>query len=296
MLINNVIIPTVSYGSEAFGGNDSRLQRIKTVIDKSLGHIVHCKNYPRTRVYEELDIKPVLLRASVNRVRGYIKWKQSKSIIKKLIESGVDFKTRKSTWCKNTLKWMKRFKINNNSDIGIAKEEVTEHMIKRFRKNDVTQASTFAYNLNIRSSKAIRKLQLNNLALNIGINELIKIRTGTCLSTNRLVNYGKIDRTFYNKCICCLENVREDAKHLFLDCSKFNNERKIYLKLDDSAYNGLDPPWRSNFNDTLQIILGGECPASGKMPSESIVNSINFLSVISKRRKAIIGECLRRRS
>ena len=296
MIVNNVIIPAVSYGAEVFGINETRIQKVKTMVDRSVAHIVHCKNFPRARVYEELDIKPIQMRTSINRVRGFLKWKNSNGIIKDLINTTERFKTSKGTWCKATRKWMKRFKMNVDNSVDEGKREATEYYVKRIKKNDTTEASNMANNMNIKSGKFLRKLEINKRVKTVGVNDLLKIRTGTFLFTNRLVHYGKVDRLLYNKCMCCKENIKEDMKHLFLDCSRFKDERRKFLKLDDSTYNGLDPPWRLNSSYTLSLILGGDCPASGKMPSERIINSINFLSAISKKRKAIIGECFNPRS
>ena len=183
---------------------------------------------------------------------------------------------------------MKRFKLNVDNSVEEGKKEVAEYYIKRLKKNDKTEASN--------SGKFLRKIEINKRVITTGLNDLLRIRTGTFLFTNRLIQYGKVDRSFYDKCICCKENVREDLKHLFLDCKIFKDERIRYLKLDENLYNGLDPPWRSNSVITLSLILGGDCPASGKMPSDRIIDSINFLSVISKKRKACIGECFNPRS
>ena len=290
MLVNNVLIPTISYGSEAFGINKSRIQKIKTVVDKSLSHIVHCKNFPRVRLYEELDIKPLQIRTTENRIRGYLKWGKSNGTIKELIDSSITFKSKKGTWCKSSRKWMKRFNIGLENTFEVGKKEVTDCLVKIIKRNDKTETSAFANALNIGSGKLLRKIEINNKAKAKGVNDLLKIRTGTFFFTNRLIKYGKIDQIYYNRCLCCKEQIKEDPKHLFLECAKFKNERKIFLKINASIYNGWDPPVQANQTNILSLILGGDCPASGKMPSERIINSINYLSSISKKREAIIAE------
>ena len=155
MIVNNVVIPAVSYGAEVFGANEIRIQKIKTVVDKSVAHIVHCKNFPRARVYEELDIKPVQMRASVNRVRGFLKWKKSKGIIRELIDTAERFKTRKGTWCKVTRKWMKK-----------KKKKKKDNLFKRIDKLWLLQTyqtlQSFDYQRNLRSR--IKTLTNNGFA------------------------------------------------------------------------------------------------------------------------------------
>lgn len=46
----------------------------------------------------------------------------------------------------------------------------------------------------------------------------------------------------------------------------------------------------TNIKRIISTILGGEQPASGKIPVENIIKTIEYLSAISLRRSAIISQ------
>ena len=128
-----------------------------------------------------------------------------------------------------------------------------------------------------------------------GVLQLLKIRTGTFAFTNKLVLHRKIKREFYNKCICCKKEIIEDAKHLFFECDKFKDERAKFIKYKFSNYNVPGPPDRIEkaIIKDLKFVLGGDLPASGKMHAERLVDTVNFLTAISRKRLASIAECVR---
>ena len=92
MIINNVISPMVSYGAEAFGLNETRMQKAKTTVDRCILCIVNDRNFPRNRVYEELDIKPIQIKAAISRIRSYDKWRKNDKILCKLIGTADNLK------------------------------------------------------------------------------------------------------------------------------------------------------------------------------------------------------------
>ena len=77
MLVNNIIVPTVAYGTEIFGMSEKRSQNLKKTIDISISHVLGSKNFCRNRAYEEFDMKPIQVKAAMSRARAYYKWKNS---------------------------------------------------------------------------------------------------------------------------------------------------------------------------------------------------------------------------
>jgi len=112
MLIGGIIAPTVLFGAEIFGMSERRCSSLRKVVDTGISMILKSRNYSRNRAYEELDLKPVQVKAAVSRARGYSKWSQSKGFIRDLINTSDQFKSRKHTWSKTTKTWLKRFRIN----------------------------------------------------------------------------------------------------------------------------------------------------------------------------------------
>ena len=290
MLVNNIIIPTVSYGTEIFGMSEKRTQGIKKVIDISLSHILNTKNFCRNRAYEEFDLKSIHMKAAINRTRAFRKWKESKNLISDLIRSSEIYKSRKSTWSKGTNLWLKRFKIDINNPLSNGKQEIMENYIPRIMKRDKTETSKLARILKVKSGKLLRRLEINMELKPLGVYNLMRLRTGTFMFTNKLTFIGILSHTYKDKCICCKANIKEEIGHILLECNAFKNERDKYLEIDPGDRK-LAPDKLKNKN--LNLLLGGERPASGKMQAEKIVKTIDYLSAIARKRAALIAEAIR---
>ena len=283
MIIGNVLIPTVGYGSEIFGMSETRTRAIKRVLDYSLANVLGTKNYCRNRAYEEFNLTPVQVRAAMSRARGFYKWKDSRGLIRDLIETAQDFKCQKDTWCKGTRKWLKRFKIEPESN-SLGRKEVLANYVSRIEKRDKAIATKLAKEYKIKSGKHIRRLEIRNKLKPLGTNQLTKIRTGTFLFTDRLIQMGKIKPDLKNKCVCCKKDTQEDIAHLFLECEAFREERKILkLKAEENS--------PQNKKKVIIKILGGDSPASGKMPLTAVVKSTDYLSLIAGKRASFIAAC-----
>ena len=285
MLINNIILPTVSYGTEIFGMSERRTQRIKRVVDISISQILKTKNYCRNRAYEEFDIKSAHVKAAISRTRAITKWKDSNFLIKYLIESSNEFKSRKSTWTKGTNLWLKRFKIDLNNPDRSSKQLVLENYSERIDKKDKTITTKLAKDYKIKSGKLIRKLEIQKTLKPLGVYQLMKLRTGTFNFTNNLVYKGFIRPEYKNKCLCCNESIVEDIKHLLLECKAFKQERLKYLNTIVPNNIGTST---NLLNKHISMILGGDWLASSKMPADSIVKTIDYLSAITLRRSQFI--------
>ena len=228
MLVNSIVIPTVTYGTEVFGMSEKRMQALKKVVDSSITAILNCRGYCRQRAYEELDLKAVAVKAAVSRARAYEKWKTSRSLIRDLIATSVSFKSKNYTWSKATRVWLKCHKLESNGQI---RREVLYEYSKRLSKRDKSEISKFAKITSIGSGKLIRKLELNSCE-GIGYLALTKIRTGSYPFVNRLVVSGRLSHNCINKCIFCGENTRENAEHVLLKCSAWNQERSEILQVE----------------------------------------------------------------
>ena len=290
MLVNNVIIPTVLYGSEIFGMSETRISPLKQVSDKAIGLILNSKKFCRVRAYEEMDLKPIQIRAASSRARGLAKWKNGRGLISDLIGSVDEFKKRKRTWAKATNAWTKRFKIRDE-DMSIQTAISTEY-ICRIKRRDRSGISKQAETHKLSSGKKLRRLQISDQSLVSGIHHLTKIRTGTFRLVNDYVHCKRLDRRHLNRCIFCNKNMVENVEHLFLYCNAWKRERQKCLGL--ATLN--DPPNDQNslaeVRKILSCALGGNVLASSRKPADWLSMSCRFLSAIAKRRSAIMAEHL----
>ena len=278
MLVNNVVIPTVLYGSEIFGMSESRIRPLKQVSDMAVGLILNSKKFCRVRTYQEFDLKQTQVRAASARARGLEKWKNGRGLISDLIRSEGQFKNRKRTWVKATNAWTKRFKIHDESmSIQTA---ITSSYISRIQRNDHSGISKQAEIHKFSSGKKVRRLQISSQKLVSGCYHLTKIRTGTYKFVNDYVYSKKIDIRHLNKCIFCKKNVMENNEHLFLYCNAWNRERQTLLGLATLEYPPNDQNSLAEVKKILSCVLGGNVLASSRKPAEWLSMSWQFLNCL----------------
>jgi hypothetical protein len=289
MLIGSIVAPTVLFGAELFGMSERRCSSLKKVVDTGISMILNCKNYSRNRAYEELDLKPVQVKAAVSRARGYSKWSQCNGLIKDLIDTSDQFKSRKHTWSKTTKMWLKRFRINLTESLSLGRMEVLNEYIPRVNRRDHTEATRQATQLKLGSGKQIRRLQLSNLSSTSGLYYLTRLRTGTYQFTNKLIFSGIISPRYINKCAFCKKNTIENIEHLIIHCDAWNMERLTFLKINDINESLIT----DNLRSVLKSVLGGNNPASGRKPVDWIIATGKFLSAISRKRTVIVTDLKR---
>ncbi|KAL6120520.1 hypothetical protein NUSPORA_02741 [Nucleospora cyclopteri] len=86
--------------------------------------------------------------------------------------------------------------------------------------------------LGLTNSKRIMKLEICGQAGQMEVRYLIKIKIGAFRYTNFYVQCGRLPESMHGTCAICRASVKENIFHLFLDCGKYTEERKEFLKLD----------------------------------------------------------------
>ena len=84
----------------------------------------------------------------------------------------------------------------------------------------------------------------------------MKLRTNTFKFTNMLVYAKEVPKFYYNRCICCRQEILEDHVHLLLNCPTFKSEREKYIKLKIYCYNVPGPPGKDYYVNLVKKILG----------------------------------------
>lgn len=284
MLIANVILPKTLYGQEIYGMAESRMQRCKVILDKSIRCILKRNNFCRARAYQELDISSAYIKACATRARGFAKWRHSRCLIKDLIQDREKFKCRKRTWISQSVVWLKTMKI----DLDLPAEElvpkVIENRSKKKEDSDKSRATDFARSLGIRSGKMLRRAQVHEMLPSKGVLALLKLRTGTFLFTKHLVQALDLDSRLRNICLFCGAEVEEDAWHYLLVCSLFSGARRAsnMAELPQDA----DPAVKIS---VLRKLLSGEKEAAVRQPLElGMRHTVEFLSRAQTPRLAVI--------
>ena len=288
MLIKGILIPTLNYGCEIFGMNEQRMGSLKRILDNGLKCINRKSNFCRLRTYDEFDIKPLYISAAVGRVRGIKKWEGSYGLISDCIKSQKVFKSKESTWIKETKRWLKVMKLDIDLPIKELLSEVKKNRNTRLHERDKSNIGAWADKLNIKSGKLIRKYEINKAINYKGINMITKIRTGTFTFTNQLVRLSYLPLEFKNKCVGCNQVVIEDVEHLILNCNLYNAEREAYFP-NLSAKLQIDSTDNTKMN-LLKKLLGEEGLTSGRKIGNKVRRAIKYLAAILPKRAAAITE------
>lgn len=288
MLIKSILIPTLHYGSEIFGMNEKRVNSLKRVLDNGLKCIVKKSNFCRQRAYEEFDIKQIYVSAAVSRARGLAKWINSNGLISDCIISQESFKSKQSTWIKESKRWLKLMRI----DISLPPQQLTQQVLDnratRMHERDNSVIGLWADSVGITSGKAIRKSEILKGASYVGINLIIKIRTGTFSYTKHLVRLLIIPGTYTHKCVCCGSEEPEDAEHLILRCTAFNDIREQCIPNITEKLRNITSVIAQN--NLMKRLLGEEGLTSGRKISREVLGTIEYLSHVLPKRAAIIAE------
>ncbi|MGL5636332.1 MAG: RNA-directed DNA polymerase, partial [Bacteroidales bacterium] len=213
MLIKSILIPRCMFGAEIFGMSEKRVDPIKRILDNALKCILKRSNFCRLRAYQEFDIEPLYVQAASYRTRGVFKWRESRSLISDLIQSYEQFVSRKRTWIKEANRWLRTMKISPDLTTEQAVQAVKQSRHQHLLDRDKSVIGTLAGQLAIKSGKHIRRYELSEQHNPVGINALIRLRTGTFTFTNGLIRSRGLSPIYKDRCVACNANVKEDIWH-----------------------------------------------------------------------------------
>lgn len=310
MLIKSILIPTIHYGSEIFGMSEVRASPLKRILDNGLKYIVKKSNFCRLRVYEEFDIKPVYVSGAVARTRGLKKWINSNGLISDLIKSQEKFKSVKSTWIKEAKRWLKVMKIDLTLTSPELLKQVSRERLARLHERDSSVIGNLANRYSINSGNPIIKAEIQKYRFksrsknsnanhelpnedkninnnHIGINGIIRLRTGTFWFTRDLARSLILPESYKHKCVCCNSDVTENLEHLMLECRRFNNIReRIFPKLSNRLQNMTE----ASKIKVITQLLGGEGLVPYRNTSGELPKTIEYLSRVLPMRSEVIAD------
>ncbi|KRH93111.1 putative transposable element [Pseudoloma neurophilia] len=237
--------------------------------------------YCRKAAYEELRIPSLALRGAKLRARAIAKWSSSRTTIGLLLRS--PFKDRSATWMTGTQRWLKTL-LHATPPTGVpeAVSAVVTAMTTRLGATDRSQISQFRRAHNLGCVIPLWKPVLRSPVKVAGMHMLSKIRVGMFFFAYRLAGAGIIDRRYLSECPCCGVAVREDAKHVFLTCRSWNEQRAQLLGDHISNLSNLQE------DDLLGVLLGGESHVDANQRVQVTVASVTYLSLIVPFRARVI--------
>ncbi|TBU07214.1 hypothetical protein CWI36_0308p0020 [Hamiltosporidium magnivora] len=154
------------YGSELWGMGKVRIVSVGCGVTRSLAAAFGCREkFALLAAFRECDIQSLYEKAAMPRVRGFLKWQESRTIIRDLLNG--KFTARKRTWVTQTRIWMKAYTgsllsgLSNKSSGLLIKEAI----VKRQGRADKSVISGLRRLFGLNSGYKWIYAELNNRVL-----------------------------------------------------------------------------------------------------------------------------------
>jgi hypothetical protein len=236
-----IILPTLTYGSEIWGMNKCRTNKMEKSYKRSCFRLP--KNSNMKILSNDLDLNSVYLRSCKSRMRFYLKAPSLNSYISDVIKAKMAKITGTLDWPTTTKKWISRSNFtsnlkeitgNPNSTIQNSNEFELRKALNKTFKNLQRSISLvtprekwfFSEEGGYKMKSIIQVMGLERPDLSYGITILMRMRTGSYWTAPRLAHMGMIDEDYKEICPFCLDNVKETISHYIAECRAWNWERK----------------------------------------------------------------------
>ena len=223
ILIKNVLVPALMYGSELWGMSSTRSGRITRILRKAVRMVFRTKIVPLDRIMDEFSISRIQIQAALSRFRALMKWKHNKTIISEFVDQAP--RERKTTWSSRTRRWCKRYVGHDYESIGyrVAKDKIVEVLKGRRTYNSTLAASIAGEYKILESQLKYILIKVNNRQ----IRNYTKIRCNLVRWSSALANANRIPQFYRGHCFLC-EGEQECLEHFLLDCPALSDTRSLY--------------------------------------------------------------------
>ena len=252
----------MKYGCELYF--DKNLNDLNRIIMQFYKRFYHLRiTTPNYCIIGEFGIKPMEFHCYKSALNYYLKLnnENDKKLITrifKLINSNLNLKSFRNTWCDRILKLIRKTQLLQFKDCDsfdkISKNVINTVLIEYFRRTWIDSAKN--------SNKGLRYLELcrfqcevkQYLCLNgdkIKINNILQLRTGNHTLAAEIGTYQ--NRSTHNNFICkfCDKNEIEDIFHFISICPRYRIERLALIPF-------LVDCERSDFYETMNVLKAGQ--------------------------------------
>jgi hypothetical protein len=242
MMLRGVIIPTLTYGGELTGMCRERVKSLQTVVDLAIkwacGVRLTTRAVSMVTLWRELGIPPMAARLASLRTRAYLKYASLSTWVSILMTHKACF--RKATWMSGSQKWLKAHKYLQNG--GCVQE--TNHLVSRVLEGEWTKMDNVSHSEILRqyhdmgyseTIEYLSKLGTQNPRIQVGLQWVLKMRTGTFWTMDRLNRLGLVEGG--KPCLCHgtpggerQGNPTETLEHLLVECTLWETARAQKLE------------------------------------------------------------------
>ena len=252
IVLQAVLIPSMTYGGEWFGMNLKNSRQIQAIVNKALrltiGNNMRSTQVPIKACMRELGIRPIHQTLSGKKARLFKKASELFTVLRDLKEHPVP--SPKDYWSKEVRRWIKKQKTTcidpDTEELElvpldeVSARHVHEHMSRVSREKVLQKGTPFGevkfLEWNLGLSRIWYKLNFNFPEFSMGSQTLIKLRIGSWWGAHRYAKLGFINPEYANKCPFCMsENTPETAQHMLFECAAWQYYRQGVISFLDSA-------------------------------------------------------------
>lgn len=228
-LIQALLVPVLSYGSELWGMSTVRAQYGQTVLNEALRALVRLKKgssiTATSTLNLEFGIDPLAITAAAARTRGYFKYFTLRTYIADLMKSPPC--TRKWTWVTGSSKWLRRYCVEalevSSSDAAIT--AVKAALDSQLRKGSKTTERYLDSQLD--KSVVYLKRTAKYPDYQRGIFWLTRLRVNAFWTAKAFQKIKWLPDVFRYVCPFCNQNGSgETIEHLLSHCASWHDERR----------------------------------------------------------------------
>jgi hypothetical protein len=293
-----MILPVLSWGSELLPLDKTKFALLTQTQNRQLRML--CSLRPNSTlgcplaIGRELNIPPFWVRAATSRVRLFCKAPSSKTWLKTLCQHDSKLPiTGTRPWILLTRRWIHR----RISDHGPASQPVHRWIrdIEWARSDE--KASTLSMSSYVRNGfvRGRQYLQFSpyDLVHQVGLLSLMRLRTGSFLTAQRMAQMRLISSEFLFLCPFCDEHVAETVDHFLVTCSRWVVFRSAHFGFNQEVLLLFD---HFDQAEVSVLLLGGEIRGENTTTGPIFIDgapitlrTIAFLDAIMSQRMQVIN-------
>ena len=225
MIVKNIIVPTITYGGEIFGCNETRVKKLKAVLDSAVACIVKKSNFVRSRVHEEMRVKTIGMIMATARSRAINKWRESNKWIGDLIRNPITKKVKgvPLTWLSAGLRWIARTKVKVDEDPREFREKITEYYYKRNKEKEKADICNLANENNFMANNLMKQKRAYKEIKHEDMHQVFRFKCGAITWTPELKTRGTLH--IESNCLGCNKGY-ENPLHFLFFCEEYADIRE----------------------------------------------------------------------
>jgi hypothetical protein len=238
LMVKAIIVPTLTFGGEIWGMNDTLAVICQRVLSRALRSLVGVKssNVLSAEVAScEFDIPPISAIVAGLRTRALLKYPTLRTVVAQLVQHATQLGSAKHSWTKGGRIWLKRYGGPGFLMTLTPTEGSTLVRTNTWnRHQDHSTAVTLHHYLRSHffQSSAYLKRTLWYPNDSVGVQWLTKARLGVLWPTRRYARIGLVrGDPWLQRCPFCNEESLqgETVEHLFVVCPTWLPERREFL-------------------------------------------------------------------